>query len=184
MKKFKNILCCFMCAMLSFMLCSCKETPAEESTSTTQAVGYLVYQHATTSNRYETIKTNPNKITEIITITNDTVTADNFVFYLYSADAFASGTENIKTNTTIKDEQITQTTLSVRFELALETTEALLFIIYKNPDGTIFYEYDREITNISFSPIQETINLDENTHVNKIEVSFEKNLSIQEEYQG
>ena len=185
MKILNKILCLTLCCFCAVLFCSCKAKEEQGSKQTkTEAIGFIVYQKSSESEHFNKLLATPTKITEYFEIKDNTATAkSNHLFYLFSTDAFETGTKTIKTNTTTKDIISANKTLSLKFELALETSEAIVFIIYKHPDGTYTYEFDKTIKNISTNPIESTINLEDNSHITKMNITFAKNISEQEEYQ-
>lgn len=183
MKIINKILCLTLCCFCTILFCCCKskDEPASEKNKT-EAIGFIAYQKTSESEHYNKLLTTPSKITDYYEIKEDVATVrSNHLFYLFSTDTFK--TSSVKTNTTIKDAIIDNKTLSVKFELALETSEAIIFIIYKHPDGTYTYEFDKIIKNISTSPIEMLINLEDNSYVTKMNITLAKNISEQEEYQ-
>ena len=185
MKILNKILCLTLCCFCVVLFCSCKSKKEQSpKQSRTEAVGFIIYQKSSESEHFNKLLATPTKITEYFEIKDDTATVkSNHLFYLYSKDAFETKTNMIKTNTTTKDSIIENKTLSLKFELALETTEAIVFIIYQHPDNTYTYEFDKTIKNISTSPIEIPINLEDNTYVTKMNITLAKNISEQEEYQ-
>ena len=69
-------------------------------------------------------------------------------------------------------------------EIVYEATDVLIYIIYKDSSGSISFEFDREITGISYTtPVQTILNFEENSIITKIDVTLSKDTSIEEEYQ-
>ena len=184
MKLVNKIISFALCILTPLILVSCKKSNIETPKAKTEAIGFIVYQKTSESDAYENIKATPTKISDYFEITdNQARTTSNHLFYLFSTDAFESGSQNIKTNTTTKDYQLVNGTLSFTFELILESTEAIVFIIYKDEKGSIYYEFDKTLNDIDSSPITSILNFDENSFVNKLDITFAKNITEQEEYQ-
>ena len=181
MRKLKIFLSIILClCLLTFS--ACKKTPPQEPT--TRAVGFMVFHNTTQNENYNLVKTDATKINEFVSVQDGLIsTSNNFVLFYYSTDGSFEN-ETIKTNSTTKNKSVSSGELSVMFEIIYEATDILVFAVYKDADGNYSFEFVKEETNLSSSlPVAAQITLDNNPILSKIKVTFDKDISKQEEYQ-
>ena len=174
-----------MIAMCLFAFTGCKDNNPPAGTGQKHVIGIVVYNKTPANETYNSIKETPSKISELVSVSNgEILTIDSFLFYYYSPSMTLENTESIKTNTTTKNAMVSNGEHSVDFEVVLEATNVLIFVVYKDDNGNYSFEFEKEITSLDeITPTLVSININNNSDITKLNLKLAKDILVEEEYQ-
>lgn len=184
MRKIKSILLAILVILSPIILCACN-TKDTNNLQRDDFVGIAIYQNSTQNTKYNTIKDKPSLINNIISTEDNKIKYSEeieFLFYIYNQS---------KITKSIKDEDFISNTkrskciaennsFEISIERLFESTDILLYFIYKNNDG-YYMVYQNEIKNINEENKTITLDLASNDF-EKIIINLKINLSISETY--
>ena len=104
MKRIKIFILSLVLCFTSMVVSGCKEETPPETKVQTEAIGFIVYNNTAENGTYEVLQSSLSRIDELVTVNNGTIsTSDRFLFYYHSSISKLENTNDIVTNTTIKN---------------------------------------------------------------------------------
>lgn len=184
MKKYKNILHIVLSILIVILSvgCSNKKTEDEEYK---ELFGIAIYQKTNENQNWIAFNKKPNKINNLFSTENgeiDYYEETEFLFYIYTKNAINPETNpyDYISNTTIVSPKISENILNFSMERIMETSEVLIFYIYKTEENFVAeYVKNEKIS----SETDAVIELDfHNENFSKIKLTLALNLSTNKQY--
>lgn len=183
MKKIKSIISLVLSAIFVIFISGCKEK--EEENNHKDLYGVAIYQKTNDNKNWNTYSKKPNKINNLFSTEDgeiDYFEETEFLFYVYAKNAITPETyaEDYISNTTIISPKISDNILTITMERIAETSEILIFYIYKTEDNFIAeYVKNEKISSGTDAIIELEFN---NENFSKIKLNLMQNISTNKKY--
>lgn len=184
MKKFKSIISLALSAIFVIFMTSCSKKSSDDE-EYKELFGVAIYQKTNENQNWNTYNKKPNKINNLFATENgeiDYYEETEFLFYIYTKNAINPETNpyDYISNTTIVSPKISENILNFSMERIKETSEVLIFYIYKTEDNFVAeYVKNEKIS----SETDATIEFDfHNENFSKIKLTLALNLSTNKQY--